>query len=602
MTSCTSPRPSAMTFPISEVTTRPSSSFVRRKIRAASRSNSPRRGAGVFFHLSKAPFAARTAAWRSSFVAFGNVARISPVAGLRVSKRLPSDFLHAPPMNRPYSWTIVLADERKARLGYDLIVGAARVLMDIALHDRPGRGEQVARDDVGRPRANLRGEALAPRRRPDPGGPAAEGAARLHVERFVADHPGRPRSSSEVPRGREQHARPRLATRAIRQHVVRTVVHLGDADARLLEPRNHRRMDPGELSFREQLPAGGILVRHNHEPPTVLLEQPHPIDRARQELELVRRPHVPGPPVVDYPVPVEERRRPAPRRWPGHSVAPHAQRATRLRRPDEEVDESPLRERVAGQRHRFVHREPADVFDLVRLQAESLRGDVAPVYESERVGRLAREPRDEDVQQSVEADVDADLLLRLPLHANLGALAVIHEATRDVPMALREPPDRLDHQHARALRQDDLGHAPDHRRVDRPLDERIDVRPLEDGVTAEPLLRVVVEDGLAPQYVVPAEVHHAVRLRPKGQPLPGMREAVLPAVPHEVHLPVRLDVQVFFRPPMGHPPLAGPQPLLMLADLCILAPRPPNARIPTRYRARPTSCTGTSGRRPGPSP
>src|SRR6266540_5595217 len=410
MTSCTSPRPSAMTFPISEVTTRPSSSFFRRKIRAASRSNSPRRGGGVFFHLSNASLAARTAAWTSSFVALGNVARISPVAGLRVSKRLPSDFLHAPPMNRPYSWTIVLAVERKARLGYDLIVGAARVFTDIALHDRPGRSEEVARDDIGRPRSHLRGEALAPRRRPDPRGPAAEGAARLHVERLVANHPGGPRSRPEVPRGREQHARSRLPTRAIRQHVVRAVVHLGDADARLPEPRNHRCVDASELSLREQLPAGRILVRHDRESPSAVLQEPHPIDRARQELELVRRPHVAGPPAVDHTVPVEERRRPAPRRRAGDSVAPHMQRATRLRRPDEEIDEAPLRERVAGQGHRLVHREPADVLDLVRLQAEILRGHMALVYESEGVGRLAGKSRDEDVQQSVEADVDADLL------------------------------------------------------------------------------------------------------------------------------------------------------------------------------------------------
>src|SRR6266545_4777031 len=312
MTSCTSPRPSAMTLPISEVTTRPSSSFFRRKIRAASRSSSPRRGGGVFFHFTNASLAARTAALTSSFVAFGNVARISPVAGLRVSKRLPSDFRHVPPMNRPYSRTIVLADERNARLGYDLIVGATRVLLDLALHDRPGCGEQVARDDVGRPRPHLRGEALAPCGWPNPRRPASEGATRLHVEGLVADHPGGPRSRPEVPCGREQHAGSRFAARAIRQHVVRTVVDLGDTDARLLEPRDHRRVDAGELSLREQLPAGRILVRHDHEPPTAVLQNPHPIDRARQELELVRRPHVAGPPAVDHPVPVEERRRPAP--------------------------------------------------------------------------------------------------------------------------------------------------------------------------------------------------------------------------------------------------------------------------------------------------
>src|SRR6266705_1074662 len=555
ITSWTSPRPSAMTFPISEVTTRPSSSFFLRKIRAASRSSSPRRGGGVFFHFSNASLAARTAALRSFFVAFGNVARISPVAGLRVSKRLPSDFLHEPPKNRTYSWTIVLAVERKAWLGYDLIVGAARVLMDIALHDRSGRGEQVARDDVGRPWTHLLGEALAPRGRPDPRGPAAEGAARLHVERFVADHPGRPRSRSEVPRGREQHARPRLAARAIRQHVVRTVVHLGDADARLLEPRDHRCMDAGELSLREQLPSGRILVRHDHEPPPILLQKPHPIERARQELERVRRPHVARPPSVDYPVPVEERRRPATRRRPGQSVAPHAQRATRLRRPDEEIDEAPLRERVAGQGHRLVHREPADVLDLVRLQTEFLRDHVAPVHEPEGVGRLARKPRDEDVQQSVEADVDADLLLRLPLHPGLGALAVVHEAAGDVPMALRESPDRLDHQHARTLRQDDLGHAPDHRSVDRPLDELIDVRPLEDCVAPQPLLRVMVEDRLPLHDAVLAEVHPAVRLRGERQPFVRTREPKGTAVPDEVHLSVRLHVDEVAAPLAGH---AGP--------------------------------------------
>src|SRR6266566_2029621 len=95
-----------MTFPISVVTMRPSSSFLRRKIRAASRRISPRRGAGVFRHLSNAPFAARTASPNSSLVAEGNVARTSPVAGLIVSNRLPSDFFHFPPMKRPYSWTI----------------------------------------------------------------------------------------------------------------------------------------------------------------------------------------------------------------------------------------------------------------------------------------------------------------------------------------------------------------------------------------------------------------------------------------------------------------------------------------------------------------
>src|SRR5205807_382158 len=89
--------------------------FFRRKIRAASRRISPRRGAGVFRHLSNAPFAARTASPNSSFVAEGNVARTSPVAGLIVSNRLPSDFFHFPPMKRPYSWTIDVPLQAKQR-------------------------------------------------------------------------------------------------------------------------------------------------------------------------------------------------------------------------------------------------------------------------------------------------------------------------------------------------------------------------------------------------------------------------------------------------------------------------------------------------------
>src|SRR2546426_9521650 len=104
-----------MTFPISVVTMRPSSSFFRRKIRPASRRISPRRGAGVFRHLSNAVFAARTASPNSSFVAEGNVARTSPVAGLIVSNRLPSDFFHFPPMKRPYSWTIDVLLQAKQR-------------------------------------------------------------------------------------------------------------------------------------------------------------------------------------------------------------------------------------------------------------------------------------------------------------------------------------------------------------------------------------------------------------------------------------------------------------------------------------------------------
>src|SRR5256886_15747310 len=126
-----------MTFPISVVTMRPSSSFFRRKIRAASRRISPRRGAGVFRHLSNAPFAARTASPNSSFVGEGNVARTSPVAGLIVSNRLPSDFFHFPPMKRPYSWTIDFPLQAKQR-------PTAKSLVSL----NPSREEALARAPI----------------------------------------------------------------------------------------------------------------------------------------------------------------------------------------------------------------------------------------------------------------------------------------------------------------------------------------------------------------------------------------------------------------------------------------------------------------------
>src|SRR5437867_4677892 len=240
MTSCTSPRPSEMTLPISVVTIRPRSSFFRRKIRAASRSSSPRRGAGVLRHFSNAAFAERTASPSSSLVAFGKLARTSPVAGLRVSKDFPSDFRHFPPMKRPYSWTIDPPRLPKAGLGYDPIVGTAHVLEDAAIRDGARRSPKICGDDVGGPWTDLRREPLPPCGGSDPDRPATERAARLHVERLVADHPGHARSYAEVPGGREQHPGPRLAAGAVREHVVRTVIDFRDPHAFLLQRREHR--------------------------------------------------------------------------------------------------------------------------------------------------------------------------------------------------------------------------------------------------------------------------------------------------------------------------------------------------------------------------
>ncbi len=84
--SCTSPRPSAMTLPISLVTSSPSSSFRCRIMDAAFSRISPRFGGGYFLQFGHAFSAASTALWTSSFPPLGNVARISPVAGFVVRK------------------------------------------------------------------------------------------------------------------------------------------------------------------------------------------------------------------------------------------------------------------------------------------------------------------------------------------------------------------------------------------------------------------------------------------------------------------------------------------------------------------------------------
>src|SRR6266704_1703568 len=399
MTSWTSPRPSAMTLPISVVTVRARSSFFRRKMRAASSSSSPRRGAGVFFQRSKASLAWRTASFSSSFVARGNVASVSPVAGLCVSKRFPSDFRHLPPMNRPYSWTIVFAGE--ARPGQAMTLswdprgtcGTPRPPGLRIADDGAGSLQEAIRHDVGRPRSNFGGEAPPPCLRPDPCGPTTERAARLYVHGLVADHPCGSRAYAQVAGGGEQHPGSRLATRAVREHVVRAIVDLRDLHARLPEPREHPIVDLRQLRLREQLPSGGVLVRHDHELPTTILKQPHALNRTGQELELVRPPYVPGPPAVDHAVSIEEHRRSVRTANVRRSaVAVHTQGESRLVRLKEEVDEGPFRERVSSEGQRLVHGEPPDVLDFVRLQAARVGSDVALIHESQGVRRLAGEP------------------------------------------------------------------------------------------------------------------------------------------------------------------------------------------------------------------
>src|SRR5207249_6401410 len=103
----------------------------------------------------------------------------------------------------------------------------------------------------------------------------------------------------------------------------------------------HPIVDLRQLRLREQLPPGGVLVRHDHELPTTILKQPHALNRTGQELELVRPPYVPGPPAVDHAVSIEEHRRSVRTANVRRSaVAVHTQSESRLVRLKEEVDEA----------------------------------------------------------------------------------------------------------------------------------------------------------------------------------------------------------------------------------------------------------------------
>src|SRR6185369_15645894 len=89
--SCTSPSPSAITLPISLVTSSPSSCLFLRSSSPARNRISPRRGAGIRRQSEKAALAAVTARSTSSCPESGasaTVLRLS--AGLRLAKRLPS--------------------------------------------------------------------------------------------------------------------------------------------------------------------------------------------------------------------------------------------------------------------------------------------------------------------------------------------------------------------------------------------------------------------------------------------------------------------------------------------------------------------------------
>src|SRR5256885_3745505 len=213
----------------------------------------------------------------------------------------------------PRHRTEVLPENRSMRLRVCRSRAGLRESLEDALvrisYDRRGGGEEAVCDHVRRPRPDFCGETPSPRLRPDPGDAASEGPTRLHVERLVAHHQRGPGADSEVPRGREQHPGPRLPARAVRQHMVRAMVDLGNPDVILPEGRKHAVMDPHKLPLRDQLPYGGVRVRHDHQAPAVFLEEAHARNRTGQELEMIGRADVPRSSAINHAVTVEEDRR-----------------------------------------------------------------------------------------------------------------------------------------------------------------------------------------------------------------------------------------------------------------------------------------------------
>src|SRR5829696_1096371 len=97
--SWTSPAASGTTLPISRAISSATSSLRSASSWPKRKRNSPRFGAGVRRQSSKAAFAASTARSASSALERGKTPRVSPVAGLVVSKVSPeAASIHSPPM------------------------------------------------------------------------------------------------------------------------------------------------------------------------------------------------------------------------------------------------------------------------------------------------------------------------------------------------------------------------------------------------------------------------------------------------------------------------------------------------------------------------
>src|SRR2546427_10813973 len=101
---------------------------------------------------------------------------------------------------------------------------------------------------------HVRLESLPPGWRTDPGGVASEGAAGLHIERLVADHPGVPRTHAEIARGGEEHPGARLTAGAPPGDVMGGKRDSGNTGPFLPKGRKHAGGESPELAVRDQIP------------------------------------------------------------------------------------------------------------------------------------------------------------------------------------------------------------------------------------------------------------------------------------------------------------------------------------------------------------
>src|ERR1700682_1520345 len=151
MASCTSPRVSARTLPISRVISRAYSSLRSIRISAARNTISARRGAGTRRHLAKARLAASTAASTSSLLERWKMATTSRVsAGFRSSNVCPPvDSTHSPSMKFLKTLVVVVPPAITGLVRVSVAIGTSWELVQNFHANNRGADGQARGQDLG---------------------------------------------------------------------------------------------------------------------------------------------------------------------------------------------------------------------------------------------------------------------------------------------------------------------------------------------------------------------------------------------------------------------------------------------------------------------